>query len=167
MTKIEIKSGVSGPENRNKKTRPGRENQKERMDEFLCMVQRETRGELCIYSYGKKQIDSHMFWKWCSDNAKKMKKALVSSKVIHDWNVHDIAEIHNFQMTRAIIQREVASRNELNQIISLQGLQLEKDASYRARRVGKDFILGDHCTDVDSSKRMKSGPVMSDINMNS
>lgn len=45
---------------------------------------------------------------------RKLMPAMISSRMIHDPNIYDIAEQHRFKMARAIIQPELAPRNELN-----------------------------------------------------
>lgn len=62
--------------------------------------------------------------------------AMILSKITIDPNVIDFFESHKFKVTRAIVQRELYPRNDLNQINSMPN-----SAAYRARKHVLQFLL--------------------------
>lgn len=68
---------------------------------------------------------------------------MMSSRIINDQNVLDVAKTHKFQMTRAMVQQELAPRNNFDQVMSL-----EEQSAYKARNAVLSHVWGDHKNDV-------------------
>lgn len=68
---------------------------------------------------------------------------MISSRVIHDPNINEIAKIHKYKLTRSIVQREVAPRNNMNQVILL-----ENESACRSKNAIDRHVLGYHREDV-------------------
>lgn len=75
---------------------------------------------------------------------------MIMAGMIHDFIIYEIADSHQFKMPRAITQRELAQRNDLNQIQTVHSA-----AAYRAGKLVRRNVLEDHRTDVQCIQKIE------------